>query len=77
MNNAGQREISEIAVVGPGDHLCTPCGDCRQRIREFATPDTIITVFNRQGEQLRSYTMDQLLPDSFGPENLNLKKGPK
>ncbi len=74
MNNAGQRNIAEIIIVGPGKHLCTPCGDCRQRIREFSSPETTINVFNRNGEKLRSYTMDELLPDSFGPEDLNLNK---
>ena len=35
---AGERRIAEILVVGDGDALCTPCGGCRQRIREFADP---------------------------------------
>ncbi len=55
---------------GPGEHLCTPCGDCRQRIREFATPSTQIMVLSKQGEVLKTYTMDSLLPDAFGPEQL-------
>jgi cytidine deaminase len=33
--SAGERELREVYVIGPGEHLCTPCGDCRQRIREF------------------------------------------
>jgi cytidine deaminase len=70
MHNAGQREIETLVVVGPGNDLCTPCGRCRQRIREFSLPNTTIQIFNRKGEKLRSYTMDELLPDSFGPENL-------
>jgi cytidine deaminase len=72
MITAGETEISEIAIVGPGVALCTPCGDCRQRIREFCVMDTTrIAVFNREGEMLREYTMHDLLPDSFGPENLD------
>ncbi|SFT98971.1 cytidine deaminase [Halomonas saccharevitans] len=59
-------------MIGPGEHLCTPCGDCRQRIREFATPATRIRVVDAQGRLLRDYTMEALLPDSFGPENLTL-----
>lgn len=70
MASAGERELREVYVIGPGEHLCTPCGDCRQRIREFATPETLIRVVDAQGTLLRRYTMDQLLPDSFGPENL-------
>ena len=36
MAAAGARRIAEICVVGDGAALCTPCGGCRQRIREFA-----------------------------------------
>ncbi|MBB3143076.1 cytidine deaminase [Halomonas organivorans] len=70
MASAGERELREVYVIGPGEHLCTPCGDCRQRIREFASPQTLIRVVDAQGTLLRRYTMDELLPDSFGPENL-------
>ena len=37
---AGERRIAEILVVGDGEALCTPCGGCRQRIREFADAAT-------------------------------------
>lgn len=70
MITAGQRQLATVYVMGPGDHLCTPCGDCRQRIREFATPETQIKVFSGRGELLKTYTMDTLLPDAFGPEQL-------
>lgn len=70
MVTAGQRELRKVYVMGPGEHLCTPCGDCRQRIREFATPETRIFVLSHQGEVLKEYTMASLLPDAFGPENL-------
>lgn len=66
----GERDIATLYVIGPGEHLCTPCGDCRQRIREFASPATQIHVLDANGQCLRSYTMEALLPDSFGPENL-------
>lgn len=70
MASAGERRIKTLYVIGPGAHLCTPCGDCRQRIREFASPETRIHVLDGDGRLLRSYTMDELLPDSFGPENI-------
>ncbi|EPC02706.1 hypothetical protein L861_10195 [Litchfieldella anticariensis FP35 = DSM 16096] len=70
MVSSGQQTITALYVIGPGEHLCTPCGDCRQRIREFASPETQIHVLDAQGEWLKSYSMDELLPDSFGPENL-------
>ena len=67
---AGQGRIAAIAVAGgDGDMLCTPCGACRQRIREFAAPDTPVLISGPDGLQ-RRFTLEQLLPESFGPENL-------
>lgn len=65
----GYKSIKEILVVGSGDLLCSPCGGCRQRIREFANLDTKIHMCN-EGGHLKTLTLDELLPDSFGPENL-------
>jgi len=68
----GEREIAEIAVAGgtEGDGaLCTPCGACRQRIREFAASDTPVHVCGPEGLR-RSFTLAELLPYSFGPDNL-------
>jgi cytidine deaminase len=78
MITAGERKIEAIAVVGPGEHLCSPCGDCRQRIREFASDldTTRVFVFNQTGGLLKSYSVDQLLPDSFGPANVAALKPP-
>lgn len=70
MVSAGERRLRDVYVIGPGEHLCTPCGDCRQRIREFATPETRIHVIDARGRLLKRYAMDELLPDAFGPENL-------
>lgn len=72
MVNAGASRIERIAVAGGAggdDSLCTPCGGCRQRFREFAAPDTIIIIASPDGEQQR-FTLAALLPHSFGPENL-------
>lgn len=70
---AGDRRIVEIAVVG-GDAgaavICTPCGGCRQRIREFAGPDTLIHVYDA-GAYRRSFTLGELFPHNFGPDNLS------
>lgn len=70
MVNAGGRQITKIAVAGRGDGLTTPCGGCRQRIREFASPDCPILVCDEKGLRER-FTLAQLLPYSFGPENLD------
>ena len=69
MVSAGEREIDVIVTVADGDQLSTCCGGCRQKIREFATPRTRIVACGPDGPR-RSYTMDELLPDSFGPEQL-------
>lgn len=65
----GARQIREIAVIAQGERLCTPCGACRQRIREFAAAETKVHVCGPEGLR-RTYTRDEMLPDSFGPENL-------
>ncbi|MFQ3789827.1 cytidine deaminase [Halomonas sp. A29] len=72
MVSAGERRLRHVYVIGPGEHLCSPCGDCRQRIREFADAATRIHVVDAEGRLLKRYTMEQLLPDAFGPENLGL-----
>lgn len=66
---AGGRRIEAIAIAGPGPHLCTPCGGCRQKIREFAGPETPVLVGDETGLKAR-FTLDELLPESFGPDNL-------
>ncbi len=66
---AGATRIAAIVVMGEGEHLVTPCGGCRQRIREFAAPETAIHVAGPEGVR-RSFTLDELLPFSFGPDHL-------
>ena len=66
---AGGTRVRAAVVVGDGAAPVTPCGGCRQKLREFAAPDTPILVADR--EQLRArFTLAQLLPDSFGPDHL-------
>jgi cytidine deaminase len=66
---AGRRQVAEILIVGDGEGLCTPCGGCRQRIREFGAPDTPIHIAGLAGLRA-SFTLEELLPHSFGPEHL-------
>ena len=67
---AGGRQIQKIAVAGRGELLCTPCGGCRQKIREFGTADTQIVICDEAGTR-QTFTLDALLPFSFGPDNLD------
>ena len=69
----GGSRIEAIAVVGGGEKLCTPCGGCRQRIREFGNESTPIAIAGPDG--LREVvTLGKLLPRSFGPEKSILKR---
>ena len=65
----GEHKIVEIAIAGGGDELCTPCGGCRQKLREFAHSDVAIHVCGPEGVRMTT-TLGDLLPHSFGPENL-------
>ena len=67
--SSGYKKINEIVVIGSGSLLCSPCGGCRQRIREFASLDIKIHMCNEEGH-MKTSTLEDLLPDSFGPENL-------
>ena len=68
----GGKAIAEMAVIGSGDLLCTPCGGCRQKIREFAKGDVNIHICGEDGRVKQTFTLDELLPASFGPENLGV-----
>ena len=65
----GAKRIRRIYVTGPGRAPVTPCGGCRQRIREFADQDVVVISNGDDGEPL-AQTLAQLLPHSFGPEYL-------
>ena len=66
---AGSTRVRALVVVGAGPVWVTPCGGCRQKLREFAAPDTPVIVADELQVRAR-LTLDQLLPHSFGPEHL-------
>jgi cytidine deaminase len=66
---AGGRRALAIAVVGAGERWVTPCGGCRQKLREFASGEAAVLIGNLEQQQA-TLTLDQLLPHSFGPEHL-------
>lgn len=63
------RRLKEVAVVADRieGRLTTPCGGCRQRLAEFAGPDTPVHVVDPSGEG-RTFTMKELLPAAFAME---------
>ena len=63
----GSREIKAIAIVGDAG-FTYPCGVCRQVIREFGKDAEIIIA--KSQDEYKEYTLEDLLPHSFGPEDL-------
>ena len=68
---AGARHLEAVAVFTHASPPSSPCGGCRQVLREFAAdPSTVtVTAINDKGER-RSWTLEQLLPDSFSGSEL-------
>ncbi len=66
MIQQGGKRIVKIAIVGGAGEIgpCTPCGGCRQRIREFADDDTRILAIDDSGEW-QKFSIGALLPESF------------
>jgi len=66
---AGENQIVAVLTVCDGEAIGTCCGGCRQRLREFAAGNTPIYAAGRDGVRA-TFTLDELLPHSFGPEHL-------
>ena len=73
----GHRNFKAIAVVGAEenqtDHFsdfCPPCGVCRQILREFCNPGVFKVVLAKSLEDFKILKLEELLPLSFGPNNL-------
>ena len=60
------REIELVAVYSPNTSPCFPCGACRQFLREFGCKEVVV----EDGSGLRRYPFEEILPNSFGPEDL-------
>ena len=72
----GWRRFKAIAVAGSpkGDvtQYAFPCGVCRQVMREFADADNFVVIVAKSEQDYQAFTLRELLPEGFGPENLNL-----
>ena len=72
--NCGEKEILCIAIVGGSRFLikdyCLPCGICRQVMREFCCPEKTEVVLAKSVNDFKIFTLDKLLPLSFGPDNI-------
>jgi cytidine deaminase len=65
----GGTEIAEALVVADGSEVISPCGGCRQKLAEFAAPETPVILAGLQGERART-TVGALLPGAFLPGHL-------
>lgn len=63
----GAKQVEIIAVVA-GEDMGYPCGVCRQVLREFGKDATVVVA--KDEENYHVHTLDELLPHSFGPENV-------
>ncbi len=73
----GEREFEAIAIVGFAEdttpeleEYAYPCGVCRQVMREFTNPESFKVIVASREDHYQVYTLEQMLPMSFGPDNL-------
>jgi cytidine deaminase len=66
---AGGRRARALLVLGEGPALLTPCGGCRQKLREFADGAAPVLLADAEGVR-QTLTLDELLPHSFGAVHL-------
>lgn len=66
---SGETRIAEIAVIAASPRPVPPCGGCRQKLAEFAGPDTPVTLATTDGALFRT-TVGDLLPSAFGAADM-------
>ncbi len=67
--STGVRKIQAIAVAT--ENGASPCGSCRQVIREFSKPGMPVLILDASGTIMLETSLEALLPYSFGPEDLS------
>lgn len=78
----GERRLVAIAIVGgpnsddaedlTNHDYCTPCGVCRQVMRDFALPDEMTIICAKSEDDFREWSLGEMLPESFGAEDLEV-----
>ena len=73
--SCGERKIRSIAIVGKDSQgnssgYVSPCGICRQVLREFSDPKDLKVIMAKSVDDYKEMTLEELLPVSFGPESL-------
>ncbi|NBG89320.1 cytidine deaminase [Isachenkonia alkalipeptolytica] len=69
----GEKDFKTIAIVGDPEAFTAPCGICRQVLVEFGLDITVILA--KSEEEYQTYTMEEILPLSFTPKDLENKGG--
>ncbi len=73
--NEGKREFEAIVICGGKDGVitdyCSPCGVCRQVMREFGDPKTFQVILAKSLKEYQEFTLEEILPLGFGSENLS------
>ncbi len=79
--SSGKLDFCAIAIAGGNcgekdvlSDYATPCGMCRQVMREFADPATFKVIVARSVEDYKEFTLEELLPSSFGPDHVMNKE---
>ncbi|NDV02153.1 cytidine deaminase [Pseudoroseicyclus tamaricis] len=63
----GETEIAEVAVIAGSPMPVTPCGGCRQKLKEFGGPDVQVHMATMDGK-VETRSIAELLPGGFSPE---------
>lgn len=69
----GRKEFKAIAIVAGKDEVkeyTSPCGMCRQVLREFVNPEKFYVIMAKNIFDYKVMTLEELFPMSFGPDNL-------
>ena len=71
----GKKSFTQIAIIGGKEEnhvtgYATPCGVCRQVMMEFCDPKSFKIIVAKSVEDYKVYTLEQLMPEGFGPDNL-------
>ena len=68
---AGVTDVRAVAVVTDADDPTPPCGGCRQVLFEFGGPGMAVIAEAAVGSSRTTWSLDELLPDAFGPSDLD------
>lgn len=70
----GSKKFKRVVIVGGKNGKVTsytsPCGVCRQMLRDYCDPETFDVVIAIDEDNYQEFKLKDLLPHSFGPENL-------